>query len=307
MRLEYLHKHVSTDEVIYDNFRRLLEFRIGDVRDDRALSDVVREADVVVNAAALKQVPTCEYFPEQALLTNCIGAVNLVRAVRSQGRVSVVVGISTDKACKPVNVMGMTKAIQERLLVSGNIGAEGTRFVGVRYGNVIASRGSVIPLFLEQANHGGPVTVTDPNMTRFLLSLDEAVDVVIGALNHARPGEIFVPICPSAAIINIAKVIADDVGAEIVISGARPGEKVHEVLISEEEVRHTRQVGPFYAIMPMLPELHVPLPEIEPAKSLLGREYTSKSSVVDLEETRVLLKRNGLLPRPSEVPSEIRA
>src|SRR5262249_34368897 len=157
-------------EVIYENFARALEFRIGDVRDFADVSAAARDADVVVNAAALKQVPTCEYFPEQALLTNCTGAANLVRAIREQGLpVEAVVGVSTDKACMPVNVMGMTKAIQERIFAAANILVPKTRFVCVRYGNVLASRGSVIPLFHEQIRRGGPVTVTVPEMTRFLL------------------------------------------------------------------------------------------------------------------------------------------
>ncbi len=175
MRMTYLHRLSATDEIIYRNFMNVLEFRIGDVRNYGDVRSVVKGADVVVNAAALKQVPTCEYFPTQALLTNCMGAANIVRAIEElPSAVEVVVGISTDKACKPINVMGMTKSLQERIFTSANVLNPKTRFVCVRYGNVLASRGSVIPLFHEQIRNGGPVTVTVPEMTRFLISLDEA-------------------------------------------------------------------------------------------------------------------------------------
>src|SRR5262249_23175159 len=153
------------------------------------------------NAAALKQVPSCEYFPEQAVLTNCLGARNIVRAIaENQLPVETVVGISTDKACKPVNVMGMSKAIQERIFIAANVLNSKTRFIAVRYGNVLASRGSVIPLFHEQIRRGGPVTITVPGMTRFLLSLDEAIDTVFAAIAGARAGEIYVPDASAATV-----------------------------------------------------------------------------------------------------------
>ena len=194
MRMTYMHKSVTTDEVIFRNFMNVLEFRIGDVRSYEDVCAAVKSADIVVNAAALKQVPTCEYFPMQALLTNCIGAYNIVRAIEENSYpVDTVIGISTDKACKPVNVMGMTKSLQERIFISANILNPKTRFICVRYGNVLASRGSVIPLFHDQIRNGGPVTVTVPEMTRFLLSLNQAVDTVFTALREARRGETYVP------------------------------------------------------------------------------------------------------------------
>src|SRR5439155_5295164 len=157
----------------YRNFQERLQFRIGDVRDLHAVAAALRGADVVVHAAALKQVPTCEYFPFEAVSTNVGGMENIVRAIREQDLpVETVIGISTDKACKPVNVMGMTKAVQERLVVEANLRAPQTRFVCVRYGNVLTSRGSVVPLFRFQIANGGPVTVTTPEMTRFLLTLE---------------------------------------------------------------------------------------------------------------------------------------
>jgi len=168
MRLEYLQRWAATDEIIYQNSKELLTFRIGDIRDPFSLSGAVREADVVFNAAAMKQVPTCEYFPFEAVQTNIVGAQNLVRVIRdSDTPAELVVGISTDKACKPINVMGMTKAVQERILIQANLECSQTRFVCVRYGNVVASRGSVVPLFLDQIREGRPVTITLKEMTGF--------------------------------------------------------------------------------------------------------------------------------------------
>jgi UDP-glucose 4-epimerase len=161
MRLEYQHRAAATDEIIYRNFQNVLSFWIGDVRDYSSVSRVLRDVDVVVNAAAMKQVPTCEYFPFEAVRTNIGGAENIVRAIQEHSLpVETVVGVSTDKACKPVNTMGLTKAIQERIYVQANMRSSWTRFVCVRYGNVLASRGSVIPLFHDQIKHGGPVTIT---------------------------------------------------------------------------------------------------------------------------------------------------
>lgn len=293
MRLDYLHRRVSTDEVIFNNFRNVLEFRIGDVRSYDDVCSAVRNADIVVNAAALKQVPTCEYFPFQAVATNCIGAYNIVRAIEENGyAVETVIGISTDKACKPVNVMGMTKAVQERIFIAANILNRKTRFICVRYGNVLASRGSVIPVFHEQIRQGGPVTITDPGMTRFLLSLDQAVDTVFAALREAKPGETYVPRAPSATVFNIAKSLIGDRDLEIQIIGARPGEKMHEIMVSEEEIHHTVARGQYFAIRPMLPELRDSLPE---ESNVLTREFSSADMVLGLEETERLLREHRLM------------
>ena len=292
MRLAYMHKTVTTDEVIYRNFLQTLEFRIGDVRDYADVCSAVKSADVVINAAALKQVPTCEYFPEQAVLTNCMGAINIVRAIRENGYpVETVVGVSTDKAAKPVNVMGMTKAVQERIFTSANVLNAGTRFICVRYGNVLASRGSVIPLFLDQIAHGGPVTVTVPEMTRFLLTLDQAVDTVFAALRTAKAGEILVPDAPAATVMNLATVMTEGRDVEIKVTGIRPGEKMHEIMVSEEECHHTIRRGDYYAIRAMLPEL---AGGDEP--NALSREFSSADNVLDLDGTRELLTANNLLP-----------
>jgi len=278
MRLSYLNRQVATDEVIYRNFQQLLSFRIGNVRDYSSVLQAVREADVVIHAAALKQVPTCEYFPFQAVQTNVIGAHNLVRAIRENDTpVELVVGISTDKACKPINVMGMTKALLERIFVEANMGSTETRFVGVRYGNVIASRGSVVPLFLDQIAHGGPVTVTLKEMTRFLLSLDQAVDMIFAAVQHALPGEIYVPKVPAARVVDLAKALIDGRDIPITYTGIRPGEKIHEIMISEEECYRTVERNGYYVITPMLPELRSGSID-QPA---LTSEYSSANVTLD--------------------------
>jgi len=293
MRVSYLHRLVATDEVIYRNFMNVLEFRIGDVRAYRDVCSVVRGSDIVINAAALKQVPACEYFPTQAVLTNCMGAANITRAIEENGYpVKTVVGISTDKACKPVNVMGMTKSIQERIFTSANILNPNTRFICVRYGNVLASRGSVIPLFIEQIINGGPVTVTVPKMTRFLLSLEQAVDTVITALREAKAGETYVPRAPSATVFNIAKALIGKRPIDIKETGIRPGEKMHEIMVSEEEANHCVARGDYYAILSMLPELHNG-ENREPMT--LSKEYSSADEVLDFDDTVALLQKHRLM------------
>ena len=200
MRVEYLQRTAATDEVIYRNFRELLTFRIGDVRDFHSVASALRDIDVVFNAAALKQVPTCEYYPFEAVQTNIGGPENIVRAIRELNLpIETVVGISTDKACKPVNVMGMTKAIQERVFIRANLDCPRTRFMCVRYGNVLASRGSVIPLFHDQIRKGGPLTITTADMTRFLLSLDDAVDIIFEAVRAGSAAKPSSRACPRPA------------------------------------------------------------------------------------------------------------
>lgn len=292
IRVEYEHRYAATDEVIYENFRRALSFRIGDVRDYSSVSAALHGTDVVFNAAALKQVPTCEYFPYEAVQTNITGAENIVRAIRDlQLRVETVVGISTDKAVKPVNVMGMTKSIQERIFSRGNLDVPHTRFVVVRYGNVLASRGSVIPLFHEQINSGGPVTITHPEMTRFLLSLDEAVDLIFAAVRKARRGETFIPRVPSARMVDVAAALIGDRKIKTEVTGIRPGEKLHEILISEEEAQRTMLRDDQYVIAPILPELRADLP----AQRILEHEYSSADDLMPFEGVVDLLRRRRLM------------
>ena len=292
MRLEYQRAKIATDEVIYHNAERLLEFRIGDVRSYATVAAALRSIDIVINAAAMKQVPTCEYFPWEAVQTNIQGAENIVRAIQENDLpVEVVVGVSTDKACKPVNTMGMTKAVQERIFVQANMRCPQTRFVCVRYGNVLASRGSVIPLFHDQIRTGGPVTITTPDMTRFLLSLDEAVDTVIEAIRDAHPGETYVPRAKSALMTNVAAALIGNRPIQQVITGIRPGEKIHEIMVSEDETYRTVERGKWYAIRPMLPELN----SERAIQTCLDREYSSMHDVMSLKETTQMLTNRGLM------------
>ena len=302
MRMAYQHRRVATDEVIYHNFTKLLEFRIGDVRDLHSVASALREADLVFNAAALKQVPTCEYFPFEAVRTNIEGAENIVRAIRELHLpVETVVGISTDKACKPVNVMGMSKAIQERIFISANLSCPSTRFICVRYGNVLASRGSVIPLFLDQIKHGGPVTLTSLTMTRFLLSLNQAVDVIFAAVQSARAGETYIPQVPSARVLDIATALIGDRPIQTQVIGVRPGEKTHEILITEEECYRSLERGNYYVIKPILPEI------AQEAHSgpALAAEYSSELNILTLEETKKFLAAHQLLPEQHPETGEL--
>jgi len=293
MRLSYEHLVAATDDVIYNNARRLLRFHIGDVRDYASVCSAMQRADLVFNAAALKQVPTCEYFPYEAVLTNITGAENIVRAIRTNRlAVTTVVGISTDKACKPVNVMGMTKAVQERIFVQANLDCAETRFVCVRYGNVLASRGSVIPLFHEQIRQGGPVTITTPEMTRFLMSLDEAVDTIFAALCEGRSGETYIPLVPSARMEDVATVLIGSRPIAQKIVGIRPGEKLHEILVSEEEAHRTITRDKFHVILPALPELRH---QNDPISPVLEKEFSSADRVIDREKLHELLRVNQLL------------
>jgi UDP-N-acetylglucosamine 4,6-dehydratase len=225
-----------------------LRFFIGDVRDISRLKRAMRKVDIVIHAAALKQVPSCEYNPFEAVKTNILGAQNIIDAAIDCG-VKKVVALSTDKAVNPVNLYGATKLCSEKIFIQGNAyaGVQDTRFSCVRYGNVIGSRGSVIPLFVDQRKKG-EVTITDERMTRFWISLEQAVEVVVKALCHMQGGEIFVPKIPSMKIVDLAEAIAP--GCEIKIIGIRPGEKLHEILITEEDGRFTVDYDGLYVILP---------------------------------------------------------
>ncbi len=286
MRLEFLHRKTATDDVIYQNSQDLLNFRIGDVRDYSALLAAMRETNIVFHAAALKQVPSCEYFPFEAVQTNIFGAHNVVRAIRENNLpVETVVGISTDKACKPINVMGMTKALQERVLIEANRDCPNTSFMCVRYGNVIASRGSIVPLFVELIRKNQPITITLEEMTRFLLSLNKAVDTVFAAISDGRRGETFVPKVAAAKITDLAKALMGDKDLPLVFTGIRPGEKVHEIMVSEEECFRTVERGDYYAILPVLPELR----EEKDFTPALTGEYSSKDKNISVSQLRELL------------------
>ncbi|MBU2615044.1 MAG: polysaccharide biosynthesis protein [Elusimicrobia bacterium] len=293
MRVDYKHKKFATDELIYHNFEELLEFWIGDVKDYHSVLSALRDVDIVFNAAALKQVPTCEYFPFEAVMTNIEGPQNIVRAIKENNLpIQTVVGVSTDKACKPVNVMGMTKAIQEKIFINANLQSKKTRFICVRYGNVLASRGSVIPLFHEQILAGRDITITTEDMTRFLLPLDYAVDIIFAAVKNANHGETFIPRVPSANMMDIAKALIGKRKNKIKIIGIRPGEKIHEILVSDEEAYRTTTRGEYYVILPMLPELQN---KNTGKTTFLTKEYSSGDNVMSTDETYKLLKKFKLL------------
>lgn len=228
-----------------------LKFYIGDVRQYDSVHDALDGVDYVFHAAALKQVPSCEFYPMEAVRTNVIGAENVIRAAAAQ-KVSRCVVLSTDKAVYPINAMGMSKAMMEKVMVANSRLGNPTRTVlsATRYGNVMASRGSVIPLFLQQIREGRPLTITDPNMTRFLMSLDESVDLVLYAFEHAQPGDIFVQKAPSSTVGDLAQALLELTGSksEVKVIGTRHGEKLYESLVSREEMVRSEDLGGYYRI-----------------------------------------------------------
>jgi UDP-N-acetylglucosamine 4,6-dehydratase len=233
---------------------RAMRFFLGDVRDRERLSLAVRGADIVIHAAALKQVPAAEYNPSECIHTNVLGAENVVWACLSN-RVKQVVALSTDKACNPINLYGATKLASDKTFVAANnlAGDIGTRFAVVRYGNVVGSRGSVIPFFQRLIQRGaGELPITDPRMTRFLITLGEGVDFVLSSLTRMHGGEIFVPKIPSMKVTGIAEALAPGMPMKVV--GIRPGEKLHEMMISADDARNTVDLGDRYAIEPAFVE-----------------------------------------------------
>ncbi|HEU4455546.1 MAG TPA: polysaccharide biosynthesis protein [Longimicrobium sp.] len=299
MRLAFLQQASATDDIIYRESVQRVRFAIGDVRNYAEVKRSADRADVIFHAAALKQVPTCEYFGAAAVDTNIMGAVNLARALRDGAqREKSVVGISTDKACKPVNLMGMTKAIQERILVQANLDSPWVRFVNVRYGNVMASRGSAIPFFIDRVRSGRPIPITDWRMTRFLMTLDESVDLIFNALRLASPGETWLPRIPSALVTDMARAVAGDEEYPLELTGIRPGEKIHEILLSEEEVAHSERRGENLVILPILPELRRPGAAAEPLP--FAGEYSSADDNLTYHEVRELLLRYGLTAETAE-------
>ena len=247
----------SRDEEKQDRMRTELKddrikYYIGNVRDYKSINEALHNVDFVFHAAALKQVPSCEFYPMQAVQTNIIGSSNVIDA-SIENKVKKLVMLSTDKAVYPINAMGMTKAIMEKLMISKsrNLPNDGNiTLCATRYGNVMASRGSVIPLFIKQCKENKPITVTDPNMTRFLMSLDESVDLVLFAFNNAVNGDIFVQKAPACTIMDLALAIKEifNPNVEIKIIGTRHGEKTYETLINKEDMIKAVDVGNFYKI-----------------------------------------------------------
>jgi UDP-N-acetylglucosamine 4,6-dehydratase len=254
---------LSRDEKKQDDMRKKynspkLKFYIGDVRDPQSVMNAVRGVDYIFHAAALKQVPSCEFYPLEAVKTNVLGTENVLEAAVQCGIKRVVV-LSTDKAVYPINAMGISKAMMEKVAVAKSRSSKQTVINVTRYGNVMASRGSVIPLFIEQIRVGQPITITDPSMTRFMMTLDDAVDLVLYAFEHGQPGEIFVQKAPAATIEVLAKALTALVGKpehEVRVIGTRHGEKLYEALLSREEMVAAEDLGGYYRVPPDLRDLN---------------------------------------------------
>ena len=245
----------SRDELKQDDMRKFynnckLKFYIGDIRDYNSINDAIRGVDYVFHAAALKQVPSCEFYPMQAVKTNVTGTENLLNSAIHAG-VKKVIALSTDKAVYPINAMGISKAMMERVIVAKGRNVKDTMIACTRYGNVMASRGSVIPLFIDQVRNGNPITITDPNMTRFMMSLDQAVDLVLFAFENGESGDIFVQKAPAATVELLANTMKNILGVpnhEVKIIGTRHGEKLYETLLTKEEMVKAIDMGEYYRI-----------------------------------------------------------
>ncbi|MCS1408338.1 MAG: UDP-glucose 4-epimerase [Verrucomicrobia subdivision 3 bacterium] len=281
----------SRDEKKQWEMQRLFpyfRYLVGDVRDAGRINQAMEGVDFVFHAAALKQVPSCEQFPFEAVKTNVIGSQNACEAARANG-VKTFVALSTDKSVKAVNAMGMSKALMEKIVCSQNQFAGGTTFCCVRYGNVMGSRGSVIPLFKQQISEGVPLTITVPEMTRFLMTLDESVELVLRALTGAQGGEVFVRKAPASNVQQLAdamRLLFSPRKEEhpIEITGIRPGEKVHEILVNEYEMQRATEESNYFVIHP---EYRVP--QIERSRPL-GAEFTSANTKQLSSVEEVVLK-----------------
>ena len=288
----------SRDEKKQDDMRKKfantkLKFYLGDVRDYYSVLNAVRDVDFIFHAAALKQVPSCEFYPIEAVKTNVIGTENLLEAAISSG-VSKVVCLSTDKAVYPINAMGISKAMMEKVIVAKSRAAKSTTICATRYGNVMASRGSVIPLFVKQIISKNPITITDPNMTRFMMTLDDAVDLVLYAFKNGNQGDIFVQKSPAATIDVLAKSIFELLevkDSNINVIGTRHGEKLFEVLLSREEMVSADDLGDYYRVPPDLRDLNYgKYIEKGEKKISVSEEYTShNTSRLDIKDMKKLL------------------
>jgi len=288
----------SRDEKKQDDMRKhfadpRLKFYIGDVRDYHSLINAMRGVDYIFHAAALKQVPSCEFHPLEAVKTNILGTENVLEAAISSG-VKRVVCLSTDKAVYPINAMGISKAMMEKVMVAKSRSSDQTVICGTRYGNVMASRGSVIPLFIEQIRNERPITITDPSMTRFMMTLDDAVDLVLYAFEHGNPGDIFVQKAPAATIDTLAKALTsllNKPGHEIRIIGTRHGEKLYESLLSREEHVAAEDMGGYYRIPPDLRDLNYgKFVEEGETKISVSEDYNSHNTTrLDIEGMKKLL------------------
>ena len=301
----------SRDEKKQDDMRKRyahpkLKFYIGDVRDMRSVSQAMRDVNYVFHAAALKQVPSCEFYPMEAVRTNVIGTENVLEAA-IQARVRRVVCLSTDKAVYPINAMGISKAMMEKVMVAASRNLESTDTVicGTRYGNVMASRGSVIPLFVEQVLSGKPITVTDPSMTRFMMTLDDAVDLVLYAFEHGSNGDIFVQKAPAATVDVLMRAILELIGKPgypVQVIGTRHGEKLFEALLSREEMACAQDKGNYFRVPPDGRDLNyakfVEHGDQKRTQTAHGEDYNSHNTQrLDLEGMKQLLLKLEFMQR----------
>ena len=301
----------SRDEKKQDDMRKRynnakIKFYIGDVRDSRSVEQAMRGVNYVFHAAALKQVPSCEFYPMQAVRTNVLGTENVLEAAISAG-VMRVVCLSTDKAVYPINAMGISKAMMEKVMVaaSRNLESSNTVICGTRYGNVMASRGSVIPLFVQQVFSGQPITITDPAMTRFMMTLSDAVDLVLFAFQHGKNGDIFVQKAPAATVEDLAKSIVclmNKPDHPIHIIGTRHGEKLFEALLSREEMASAIDMGNYFRVSPDGRDLNY-TKYVEKGDCLLtqtthGEDYNSHNTIrLDLDGIKNLLLKIDFMQR----------
>ena len=283
-------QHNLRQELLENPILERIQFVIGDVRDYERIHSITKDMDVIFHAAALKQVPSVEAHPYEAVKTNILGAFNVVTAAVAQ-KVKNVIAISTDKAVKPVNAMGMTKALQEKLILSDEITKDKTKFCCVRYGNVLGSRGSVIPLWDKRLDQNKPLPITHPDMTRFMLTLSQAIDLVFYSLKNSKGGEIFVKKAPATKMINLARAYAElKTGKKnypLEYIGIRAGEKIDEVLVSEEEMRHVQEKKDHFVI-----KREAEIDNSFVKKSTKFTEYGSGTiSPLNIEELKLLMKK----------------
>lgn len=307
---------LSRDEKKQDDMRKCynspkLKFYIGDVRDPQSVMNAVRGVDYIYHAAALKQVPSCEFHPLEAVKTNVLGTENVLEAAIQCGVKRVVV-LSTDKAVYPINAMGISKAMMEKVAVAKSRSSSQTVINVTRYGNVMASRGSVIPLFIEQILAGKPITITDPNMTRFMMTLDDAVDLVLYAFEHGQPGEIFVQKAPAATIEVLANALKALVGKpehEVRVIGTRHGEKLYEALLSREEMVAAEDLGGYYRVPPDLRDLNygkfVEQGEVKISKAVdYNSHNTERLDIAGMQTLLMRLRSMQAILRGERVESE---
>jgi len=283
-------QHELKQELLENPILDKIQFVIGDVRDYERMYSVTKDMDIIFHAAALKQVPSVEAHPYEAVKTNIIGAFNVVKAAVER-KVDKVIAISTDKAVKPVSAMGMTKALQEKLILSDEITKDKTTFCCVRYGNVLGSRGSVIPLWDKRLEQNKPLPITHPDMTRFMLTLTQAIDLVFYSLKYAKGGEIFVKKSPSTKMVNLARAYAElKTGKKnypLDYIGIRAGEKIDEILVSEEEMRHVKEEKDHYII-----KREAEIDKKFEKKNTKFAEYSSGTvNHLDVEQLKTMMKK----------------